>query len=489
MKRLLLIATAVCTTAAIAAPGGKKLPTVAFTAPAEGGTLSGNVQGPPQCVVEGSNIVRVEFYLDGVWTNTDGNLANGLGCWIDTVKHANGAHTVKAVAYSSNGQSASATRSIVIDNPAPSVDFVVPGTGQQISGPISGSSCEVAGSGIARVDFSLWDASGTSTALGTDSAAPWNCSVDTARFADGDYTLMATASNFGGSATAQVAVRIAKPAGGAPAAAAIDPADIMGQAQAEVPFAQQSGYNTQVLAQYLFAPDIPETGIHGFTLANGETLRFGKHADPLNSARKALGFQVDPKDVNTSGAKRSEIRFASNIESDRVYWAAMSVYVYDWGTLSTADDGLFGLQLHHGSPLDLSPNFSVVTSGTGRTFQVMALGSSSTSPTYANTVGIRYAEQPIPFGRWADFVFKFKLNTSGEGFLQAWMDGTQIVDHRGLLGYITPGYKSYFKFGYYNWSGSSFASTRKVLVRSPIAVADPTGKYKPEDLRAYVSAR
>ncbi|MGQ0544804.1 MAG: Ig-like domain-containing protein, partial [Betaproteobacteria bacterium] len=30
-------------------------PTVQFTAPAEGGALSGNVQGPPNCVVTGSN--------------------------------------------------------------------------------------------------------------------------------------------------------------------------------------------------------------------------------------------------------------------------------------------------------------------------------------------------------------------------------------------------------------------------------------------------
>jgi hypothetical protein len=84
---------------------------------------------------------------------------------------------------------------------------------------------------------------------------------------------------------------------------------------------------------------------------------------------------------------------------------------------------------------------------------------------------------------------KFKLNTAGNGFLQVWMDGTQIVDHKGLLGYITPGNKDFFKFGYYNWSGSNFASTRKVLLRSPVIVSDPSGtKYKPEDLRAYVNA-
>jgi hypothetical protein len=392
--------------AALAGPIGnvftaaKKLPTVYFTAPAEGGALSGNVQGPPHCVVGGSNIVRVMFYLNGVWTNTDGNPDNGLGCWIDTTRYPNGSYTVTAVAYNQQGQSATAARGIVIQN----------------------------------------------------ASSP--------------------------------------PPSEPPPAGAIDPVDLMGTAQGEIPFLEQRGYNTQILNQYINAPDIPESGLHAFTLSNGETLRFGKHADPLSSTRRVLAFQVDPNDVTTSGAKRAELKFGNNLEMDRVYWAALSVYVYDWGFLGSADNALFGLQQHNGSPADLSPNFALYTSGSGRNFQVHARGSSSTSPSYGNSVTVKSSEQPIPFGRWSDFVFKFKLNTSGSGWLQVWQDGTLIFSHSGLLGYITPGYKDFFKFGYYNWSGSGFASTRKVLLRSPIIVADPTGsKYQPEDLRAYVNAR
>src|SRR5690606_512252 len=91
-------------------------PTVAFTAPAEGGTLSGNVQGPPHCIVTGTNIRRVMFYINGQWTNTDGNLSNGLGCWIDTTKYRDGSYTLTAVAYDSAGATATARRSIVIRN-------------------------------------------------------------------------------------------------------------------------------------------------------------------------------------------------------------------------------------------------------------------------------------------------------------------------------------------------------------------------------------
>jgi hypothetical protein len=58
------------------------------------------------------------------------------------------------------------------------------------------------------------------------------------------------------------------------------------------------------------------------------------------------------------------------------------------------------------------------------------------------------------------------------------------MDYTGPLGFQT-GYLDYAKFGYYNWS--SFDSSRKVLLRSPVLVNDPTGsKYQATDLRSFV---
>jgi hypothetical protein len=119
---------------------------------------------------------------------------------------------------------------------------------------------------------------------------------------------------------------------------------------------------------------------------------------------------------------------------------------------------------------------------------VQARYSTSSTPSASNSVSVKYVEYPIPFGRWADFVFKFKLNTAGEGFLQVWMDGERIVNHRGNLGFNTPGYNDYVKFGYYNWT-SAMSSARKILLRSPTIVADPSGdKYSAEQLRACLMA-
>lgn len=270
-------------------------------------------------------------------------------------------------------------------------------------------------------------------------------------------------------------------------ASVIDAADILGQAQANTPFAQQSGYNGQVIGQYPAARDIPETGITYTTLPNGETLRLGKVADPLNASTKVFAFQLAPNDPATSGSMRSEFEFPPDIENGKTYWIAFSVNVPDWGPLPSGDDALFGTQVHSGdSSMGFSPSFSIVTYGAsgGRTFQVFRTSNTSgTSQTM-----YKYPEMPIRFGQWMDFVFKFRHAIDGSGLLQVWLDGQQIVDYAGPIGFNTPGYKDYAKFGYYNWS--NFSSSRKVLVRSPILVQDPTGnKYAADAMRAYVQGQ
>ncbi len=257
--------------------------------------------------------------------------------------------------------------------------------------------------------------------------------------------------------------------------------DIIGRACAGAPFSQQRGYTAQVYGTHTRAGSIPEAGIHGAALPGGETLRFGKVGD-------AFAFQLDPADPTTSKSKRSEISFDRNIEPDKVYWIALGVYVHDWGRLERRDAALFGTQVHAGNnSLGVGgPSFGLYTTRNGRMFRVQARYSTASTPSARNSVSVKYAEYPIPFHRWADFVLKFKHNTSGKGFLQVWMDGNMIAHHQGSLGYNTPGYKDYVKFGYYNWS-PAMSSPRKVLVRSPTIVADPTGsKYRPEQLRSLL---
>jgi hypothetical protein len=271
----------------------------------------------------------------------------------------------------------------------------------------------------------------------------------------------------------------------------VDPADIITRASAEAPFAQQNGYTAQVINTYTAADAIPESGIHGSMLPNGETLRLGKTVDPANPVYRALAFQVMSSDPMTSSGKRAELRVVSNIEMNKVYWITFSAYVYDWGTLASNDNALFGTQIHTGDNNANvgGPSFGIYTAQNGRMLRAQARYSESATPTSSNSISVKYAEHPIPFHRWTDFVVKVKHNTNGNGLLQVWMDGQMIADHHGSLGYNT-GMTDYAKFGYYNWSGAAMDSTpRKVLLRAPTIVADPTGStYSAEQVRTLLSA-
>jgi hypothetical protein len=408
---------------------------------------------------------------------------------MDTTKYANGSYTVKAVGYNAAGATVTVSRGIVIQNGTststntpPTVSLTAPAAGATLSGTVSGTGCAASATdtkGVARVEFSLG-----STLLASDTTSPYQCSLDTTKFPNGSYNLTAKAVDTdGASATATRTVTIQNastqpPAGGT---GAIDAADILGRAMANAPFSQQSGYTAQVIGTHTSASSIPESGISYSMLSNGETLRLGKETDPVNSVRKAFAFQVAPNDPLTSSSHRSELRFGNNIEMNKTYWTAFSVFVRDWGTLSSGDAALFGTQLHSGDDSSgYSPAFGLYTSNNGRNFQlqVRSISSSTTQ---------RFADRPIPFGRWVDVVIKFKQNTSGAGFVQAWYDGEQVVNYTGSLGFPVNA-KDYFKFGYYNWS--SFNSNRKVMLRAPIVVADPTGsKYSASTLRAYLNAQ
>jgi hypothetical protein len=52
-------------------------------------------------------------------------------------------------------------------------------------------------------------------------------------------------------------------------------------------------------------------------------------------------------------------------------------------------------------------------------------------------------------GRWNQLVYHFKLTPAADGFLQAWLNGRQVVDHKGPLGYPDDLDSVYFKIGLY----------------------------------------
>jgi len=76
-----------------------------------------------------------------------------------------------------------------------SVSFKEPLAGEVLSNVsyYNSNQCEATGSDIKKVAFSIVSSSGQATALNTELGAPWNCTLNSKNFADGDYTLRAVA--------------------------------------------------------------------------------------------------------------------------------------------------------------------------------------------------------------------------------------------------------------------------------------------------------
>lgn len=108
-------------------------PAVSFSAPLNGSSVSGGVT-VTAAASDDKGVGRVEFYIDNV---LKGTLTASPYTWtLNTALLANGAHTIKATAYDTAGQTASAQVSVTVNNtidedpsdpvtpPAPPADVV-----------------------------------------------------------------------------------------------------------------------------------------------------------------------------------------------------------------------------------------------------------------------------------------------------------------------------------------------------------------------------
>ncbi|MCD6043575.1 MAG: repeat-containing protein, partial [Burkholderiales bacterium] len=475
-------------------------PLVSFSKPANNTNVA--VGGSVACAVSATDadgIAKLEWLLDGRVINTE------FGSPYDTCNVSGltaGTHVIKARATDKKGAVGEAQVTVTAGttsggdstggttNTPPAISISAPGNNATVAaGSLSCYASATDANGIAKVEWFL-----DGRLINTEFGSPYDsCNISTSGMS-GAHVIKARATDkLGAVSEAQVTVNVGTSSGGdstgggGTSTGSIDGSDIKTRATADLLFSTQPNIYADILGSSPWMSTVPESGAHGSTLPNGETIRFGKQTDPLNSSRKALSFQLAPSDPTTGGSKRVELGFPRNIEYNKTYWLAVSVYAHDWGTLSTSDQALFGFQLHNGTKIDLSPTIALYTTGNGRSMQIQTRYSTSGSPSQSNSVTQKWPAQAIPFGRWMDFVVKFRNNVSGQGYAQVWLDGNLIVNHQGNLGFNTPGYLDFVKWGYYNWT-SGFASPRKVRLRNPTLVADPTGsKYTASEIRTILT--
>ena len=84
---------------------------------------------------------------------------------------------------------------------APAVRWQAPVSGSHVASNLKGSSCKVAATGVKKVVFKLDDSQ-----LGTDTKAPFTCSIPTKKLHAGTYKVTATAYSPAGTASTATSV-------------------------------------------------------------------------------------------------------------------------------------------------------------------------------------------------------------------------------------------------------------------------------------------
>jgi hypothetical protein len=182
----------------------------------EGTTLSGSITWTATPAPSGG-VSGIHFFIDGVdkWADSRSPYQfngdpNGQ---LDTTTLSNGAHTFRVTATWSRRATASDSVTVAVSNNAPSsgdttpptVSWTKPVDGQTVSGSLGLTNCEAAASdnvGVDHVTF-LWDSVPTNTEV----ESPYNCVVDTPKYADGPHSFQAVAHDAAGnSASASIAV-------------------------------------------------------------------------------------------------------------------------------------------------------------------------------------------------------------------------------------------------------------------------------------------
>jgi hypothetical protein len=182
-------------------------PTVTFSNPAAGATLSGNVTVTIGATGGSGDYTEYKLAVDGVNVYAG---TNNTVSW-NTTNVSNAAHTLKAMVTDSAGNKGEASRSVKVSNGVvtlPKVSFTAPAAGTTVSGTATVTLAASGGTG-AGYTFTL-AVDGVTVYSGTNKTIPW----DTTAATDASHTLTATVTDSSGqTATVSRSVTVSNAAG------------------------------------------------------------------------------------------------------------------------------------------------------------------------------------------------------------------------------------------------------------------------------------
>ncbi len=181
-------------------PADTQPPTVALTAPAVNANLRGTVTVSANAG-DNTAVARVDFYDGASLIGTDATSPYSVS-WTPA---GDGPHTLTATATDTAGLSTSDSRSVTVDNTAPSATVTSP-LGGTISGTVSITAASVdptPGSGVTMVQFLV-----DGNVVGTDAAAPYSTGWNSATTSNGSHGISVRATDAAGNVATSPTVQV-----------------------------------------------------------------------------------------------------------------------------------------------------------------------------------------------------------------------------------------------------------------------------------------
>lgn len=242
-----------------------------------------------------------------------------------------------------------------------------------------------------------------------------------------------------------------------------------------------------------------------FPLRDGTgTQRAGVVADPDDRSSRAFELSIMPTDADTSGSgnKRCEMALGWNeysypgrvlartpeLPRNRDFWWTLKFRLEDW---RATKDRQVVFQWLPGSATSAGPMLGLDVWGDKLRLELHSdLRAVPSEQTMTKLIPWQLAGwQPK---RWYTVVFRARIDSlaPANGRLAMWLDGAQVLDYRGPVGY--PAFGSggdYAKFGVYHWTGGNpwdrSVVKRTAWYKGPALVLDRAG-YTPATIAALL---
>ena len=166
-------------------------PTVTFTSPANGATVSGTIQ-VQGTATDNVGVTKIEFYVDGQLIAS--SLTSPFSFSWNTVNSANASHTITVKAYDGASNAGSASLPVTVynaptpDTQAPVVSITSPQNGAAVSGSVKINVSASDNVGVTQVCIYI-----DNVQVATDTASPYTYTWNTKKVARGSHVITAKA--------------------------------------------------------------------------------------------------------------------------------------------------------------------------------------------------------------------------------------------------------------------------------------------------------